>query len=99
MRKPSPAPIVNAEAGQSTVEFFGLNFNAIDENMAVRQIRHLEQKSGYFYVVTPNVDHIVQLDIRGPRVRQLSNHLDNCRQPLDNREFHLDNWSVGLVVV
>lgn len=53
---------MSADADQRTVEFFGLSFNAIDENMAVRQIRHLEQKSGYFYVVTPNVDHIVQLD-------------------------------------
>ncbi|MEH6757978.1 MAG: WecB/TagA/CpsF family glycosyltransferase [Parasphingorhabdus sp.] len=30
--------------------------------MAIRQIRQREQKTGYFYVVTPNVDHIVQLE-------------------------------------
>lgn len=62
MNKPSPAPMMSSEADQTTVEFFGLEFNTIDEDMAVRQIRQLEQRSGYFYVVTPNVDHIVQLD-------------------------------------
>ncbi|WP_339693393.1 WecB/TagA/CpsF family glycosyltransferase [uncultured Parasphingorhabdus sp.] len=62
MNKPLPAPIMSSEVDQNTVEFFGLDFNIIDENMAVYQIRQLEKQSGYFYVVTPNVDHIVQLD-------------------------------------
>lgn len=62
MTKPAPAPITSLESDQCTVEFFGLTFNSIDEGMAVRQIRRLEQQSGYYYVVTPNVDHIVQLD-------------------------------------
>lgn len=48
-------------ASPRKTRFLGLDFDDLDQNGALREIRNLEAQNGFFYVVTPNVDHIVQL--------------------------------------
>lgn len=68
MNNPTPPPPIpssengHGENGHAKVDFLGLAFDKFDKDMALQQIRLLEQQNGYSYVVTPNVDHIVQLD-------------------------------------
>lgn len=43
------------------VEFLELEFDAIDAAEASRRVSELSRSNGFAFVVTPNVDHIVQL--------------------------------------
>lgn len=46
---------------KAPVEFLGLRFDRLDETGAVEEILRLADGPGFAYVVTPNVDHVVQL--------------------------------------
>jgi exopolysaccharide biosynthesis WecB/TagA/CpsF family protein len=46
-------------------EFLGLDFDRIDAGTAARRIAALASEPRFSYVVTPNVDHVVQLDRAG----------------------------------
>ncbi len=44
------------------VDFLGLNFDNFDHKQALAATRQLAEQDRFSYVVTPNVDHVVQLN-------------------------------------
>lgn len=52
-------------------EFLGLAFDPLGGEAALRRVTELAASESFSYVVTPNVDHIVQIDrARDPAIRQ-----------------------------
>ena len=45
-----------------TINFLGLPFAGLDHDMALAKIRQMRRGDRFFYVITPNVDHMVQLE-------------------------------------
>ncbi|MEE2878702.1 MAG: WecB/TagA/CpsF family glycosyltransferase [Pseudomonadota bacterium] len=65
------AAIEPRHSGQASTEFLGLPFQAMQTRQAARQIAaHALEADGFWYVVTPNVDHMVRLS-REPDLRPL----------------------------
>ena len=52
---------MTAVATPDTREFLGIDFSAISHDEVVSALARVEPETSYFYVVTPNVDHVVRL--------------------------------------
>ncbi|MGB5076180.1 MAG: WecB/TagA/CpsF family glycosyltransferase [Sphingorhabdus sp.] len=60
MTNGSVSSVVHESRGE-TLDFLGLNFDRLNENEALLEIQRMMVIDRFSYVVTPNVDHIVQL--------------------------------------
>ena len=55
------------ESGRPSTNFLGLDFDQLDLTGVLRQLETAEWRTGFTYLVTPNVDHMVRLT--GPEGR------------------------------
>lgn len=78
------------------IEFLGVGFDQLTENEVLDRLRQVTDRSPYGYVVTPNVDHVVQLNQAANGAELLDHFRGADLAVCDSRVLKLLAWSHGL---